>query len=112
MLNSAYSLLVIASTTASFTNAYFTIPNSGQNMTGVVVNNIPPSKRIEYMRKTNEALYAQSGPCPFAAFGAIIVNHTSDSSSAKAPICAPATRLFMERSQPSTPARPSSLKLG
>ena len=79
MLNSAYSLLVIASTTASFTNAYFTIPNSGQNMTGVVVNNIPPSKRIEYMRKTNEALYAQSGPCPFAAFGAMIVNHTSDS---------------------------------
>ena len=79
MLKSAYSLLVIASTTASWTNAYFTIPNSGQNMTGVVVNNIPLLKRTEYMRKTNEALYAQSGPCPFAAFGAIIVNHTSDS---------------------------------
>ncbi|KAI8280786.1 6-methylsalicylic acid decarboxylase atA [Colletotrichum sp. SAR 10_98] len=27
---------------------------------------------------TNEALYRQSGPCPFAAFGSIIVNHTSD----------------------------------
>jgi tRNA(Arg) A34 adenosine deaminase TadA len=78
MLKLAYSLLVIASTTASLTNAYFTIPNSGQNMTGVVVNNVPPLKRTEYMRKTNEALYAQSGPCPFAAFGAIIVNHTSD----------------------------------
>jgi hypothetical protein len=37
------------------------------------------SSRTEYMRKTNEALYAQSGSCPFAAFGAIIVNHTSDS---------------------------------
>jgi hypothetical protein len=42
MFKSAYSLLVIASTTASLINAYFTIPNSEQNMTGIVVNNIPP----------------------------------------------------------------------
>jgi hypothetical protein len=28
------------------------------------------------MRKTNEALYAQSGPCPFAAFTAKTVNHS------------------------------------
>jgi tRNA(Arg) A34 adenosine deaminase TadA len=31
------------------------------------------------MRKTNEATYAQPGPCSFGAFGAIIVNHTSES---------------------------------
>ncbi|KAK6084568.1 cytidine deaminase-like protein [Seiridium cupressi] len=47
-------------------------------MSGLVVNQIPPAKRIEYMRKANEALYAQSGPCPFAAYGTIIVNHTAD----------------------------------
>jgi hypothetical protein len=68
----------MASTTASLTDAYFTIPNPGQNMTGVVANHNPPMKRARYMRKTNQALYAHSGPCPFAAFGAIIVNHTSD----------------------------------
>ncbi|GKT45331.1 uncharacterized protein ColSpa_05512 [Colletotrichum spaethianum] len=47
-------------------------------MSGLTVNSIPATKRIEYMRKANEALYRQSGPCPFAAFGTIIVNHTSD----------------------------------
>ncbi|KAK9797962.1 putative Cytidine deaminase-like protein [Seiridium cardinale] len=58
--------------------AHFTIPNDDQDMSGLVVNQIPPAKRIEYMRKANEALYAQSGPCPFAAYGTIIVNHTAD----------------------------------
>ncbi|KAI8152711.1 tRNA-specific adenosine deaminase TAD2 [Colletotrichum sp. SAR 10_70] len=47
-------------------------------MSGLTVNSVPAAKRVEYMRKTNEALYRQSGPCPFAAFGSIIVNHTSD----------------------------------
>lgn len=75
MLGNAIILIVGA---LAIAQAQFTIPNSGQNMTGVVVNSVPPYKRLEYMRKTNEALYRQSGPCPFAAFGAIIVNHTSD----------------------------------
>ncbi|KAJ6620282.1 cytidine deaminase-like protein [Mycena sp. CBHHK59/15] len=55
-----------------------TIPNDDQNMSGLTVGGITYSKRVEYMRKTNAALFAQSGVCPFAAFGAIIVNHTSD----------------------------------
>ncbi|EFQ32122.1 cytidine and deoxycytidylate deaminase zinc-binding region [Colletotrichum graminicola] len=58
--------------------AHFVIPYDDQDMSGLTVNSIPAEKRVEYMRKTNEALYRQSGPCPFAAFGAIIVNHTSD----------------------------------
>jgi len=70
--------LFCAASALTLAQAHLTIPNSGQNMTGVTVNSISPSKRLEYMRKTNEALYRQSGPCPFAAFGAIIVNHTSD----------------------------------
>lgn len=64
---------------ATIAHAGFTIANSDQDMTGLVVNGIPPHKRIQYMRATNAALFQQSGPCPFAAFGAIIVNHTSDS---------------------------------
>ncbi|KAJ7118813.1 cytidine deaminase-like protein [Mycena epipterygia] len=59
-------------------SAAFSIPNDQQDMSGITVGGIPYSKRVEYMRKTNAALFAQSGVCPFAAFGAIIVNHTSD----------------------------------
>jgi hypothetical protein len=76
--------------------AHFVVPNDDQNMTGVVVNGIPYSTRVKYMRlvhfpfihrvktppnpsQANEALFEQSGPCPFAAYGTIIVNHTSDS---------------------------------
>ncbi|KAI8179219.1 hypothetical protein K4K51_003798 [Colletotrichum sp. SAR 10_75] len=62
----------------SVCSAHFVIPNDDQDMSGLTVNSVPAAKRVEYMRKTNEALYRQSGPCPFAAFGSIIVNHTSD----------------------------------
>ncbi|KAH8927815.1 cytidine deaminase-like protein [Atractiella rhizophila] len=59
-------------------SAKFTVANDDQDMTGVIVNGIPYSTRVKYMRLANEALYEQSGPCPFAAYGTIIVNHTSD----------------------------------
>ncbi|KAL1647530.1 hypothetical protein SLS61_007356 [Didymella pomorum] len=58
--------------------AHFVVPNDDQDMSGIVVNGIPSSVREKYMRLANEALYEQSGPCPFAAYGTIIVNHTSD----------------------------------
>ncbi|KAF9874789.1 hypothetical protein CkaCkLH20_07926 [Colletotrichum karsti] len=70
------ALLVLSA--VGFSSAHFVIPNDDQNMSGLTVNSIPAEKRVEYMRKANEALYRQSGPCPFAAFGTIIVNHTSD----------------------------------
>ncbi|KAG4415599.1 hypothetical protein IFR04_011268 [Cadophora malorum] len=63
---------------ASSTTAAFTVPNDDQDMTGLTVNSIPYSTRVKYMRLANEALYEQSGPCPFAAYGTIIVNHTAD----------------------------------
>lgn len=60
------------------TACHFTVPNDDQDMSGLVINGIPYSTRVKYMRLTNEALFEQSGPCPFAAYGTIIVNHTAD----------------------------------
>ncbi|KAG4435174.1 hypothetical protein IFR05_009343 [Cadophora sp. M221] len=70
--------LYILSLLASLAAAAFTVPNDDQDMTGLTVNSIPYSTRVKYMRLANEALYEQSGPCPFAAYGTIIVNHTAD----------------------------------
>lgn len=42
----------------------------------LAINGIPYSTRAHWMRQANLALNA---PCPFAAFGSVIVNHTSDS---------------------------------
>ena len=42
------------------------------------INNIPFATRVHWMRRANEALGELSGsPCPFAAFGTVIVNHTN-----------------------------------
>lgn len=49
---------------------------SGQKPT---VNGIPYSSRTHWMRTANSALGASGSPCPFAAFGTAIVNHTSNS---------------------------------
>ncbi|CAO2653064.1 Nn.00g024750.m01.CDS01 [Neocucurbitaria sp. VM-36] len=68
------SLALLASSVA----CHFVVPNDDQDMSGLVVNSIPYSDRVKYMRLANEALFEQSGPCPFAAYGTIIVNHTSD----------------------------------
>ncbi|RAQ48237.1 hypothetical protein AFCA_013294 [Aspergillus flavus] len=49
-----------------------TIPN-----TTLIANDIPFSTRAYWMRRANKALDELSGsPCPFAAFGTAIVNHT------------------------------------
>lgn len=49
-----------------------TIPN-----TTLIANDIPFSTRAYWMRQANKALDELSGsPCPFAAFGTAIVNHT------------------------------------
>jgi len=51
--------------------------NQGPIMTNpeLTINGIPFSTRAHWMRQANLAL---GHPCPFAAFGSIIVNHTSD----------------------------------
>lgn len=42
------------------------------------LNSIPFSTRVHWMRQTNAALEVVTGsPCPFAAFGTVIVNHTN-----------------------------------
>jgi hypothetical protein len=46
------------------------------NGTSLLINYIPYSTRVHWMREANNALFALSGPCPFAAFGSVIVNHT------------------------------------
>jgi hypothetical protein len=46
------------------------------NGTSLSINSIPYSTRVHWMREANNALFALSGPCPFAAFGSVIVNHT------------------------------------
>lgn len=40
---------------------------------------IPFSTRAHWIRRTNAALSTLYSPCPFAAFGTVIVNHTSTS---------------------------------
>jgi len=44
---------------------------------GLTINSIPYSTRVYWMRRANEALSELASPCPFAAFGTVIVNHTS-----------------------------------
>lgn len=43
---------------------------------GLTINNVPYSTRAYWMRRANQALADLSTPCPFAAFGSVIVNHT------------------------------------
>ena len=43
------------------------------------VNGIPFSTRAYWMRRANQALSDLVSPCPFGAFGTVIVNHTSTS---------------------------------
>lgn len=44
---------------------------------GTILNGIPFATRAHWMRVANQALSDLSSPCPFAAFGTAIVNHTS-----------------------------------
>ncbi|KAK6208992.1 hypothetical protein LQW54_006740 [Pestalotiopsis sp. IQ-011] len=46
---------------------------------GLSINGIPYTTRAYWMRVANQALFDVLGdPCPFAAFGTVIVNHTVD----------------------------------
>jgi hypothetical protein len=48
-------------------------PDANPKVTGDV---IPFSTRVHWMRRANAVLSELSSPCPFAAFGSVIVNHT------------------------------------
>ncbi|KAJ5895621.1 Cytidine and deoxycytidylate deaminase zinc-binding region [Penicillium taxi] len=45
----------------------------------LTINNIPFTTRAHWMRLANAALKISGSPCPFAAFGTVIVNHTDTS---------------------------------
>ncbi|EMF10867.1 cytidine deaminase-like protein, partial [Sphaerulina musiva SO2202] len=44
----------------------------------LTLNGIPYSTRAYWMRKANQALSDLVSPCPFGAFGTVIVNHTAN----------------------------------
>lgn len=46
-------------------------------------SSIPLSTREYWMRRANSALAELSSPCPFAAFGTVIVNHTDTTEDAR-----------------------------
>jgi hypothetical protein len=49
-------------------------PIANPNLT---INSISPATRAHWMRRANAALLDVTGsPCPFGAFGSVIVNHT------------------------------------
>ncbi|KAI0159722.1 cytidine deaminase-like protein [Xylariaceae sp. FL1272] len=43
------------------------------------IQTIPSSTREHWMRRAHQALFDLASPCPYAAFGAVIVNHTDTS---------------------------------
>lgn len=45
----------------------------------LAINGIPFSTRAYWMRRANTALSDLVSPCPFGAFGTVIVNHTDSS---------------------------------
>lgn len=42
----------------------------------LMINGVPYESRAHWMRVANSALAISESPCPFAAFGTAIVNHT------------------------------------
>lgn len=48
----------------------------------LTINGIPYSTRAYWMRKANQALADLVSPCPFGAFGTVIVNHTAAAAAA------------------------------
>ncbi|KAG7098399.1 hypothetical protein E1B28_000358 [Marasmius oreades] len=65
-------LLGVASSALAHIHSGNQIPFSDPRFT---LNGIPFSTRAYWMRRANEAL---PNPCPFAAFGTVIVNHTGN----------------------------------
>lgn len=62
---------------------FLTTPASGQSLQNVIsdpslsINGVNFSTRAHWMRRANAALGELVSPCPFGAFGTVIVNHTA-----------------------------------
>lgn len=79
-----YTITVSASVVLTHAHSHHSpITDPGQtplNDPTIPINGIPFSTRAYWMRQANAALDTLTGtPCPFAAFGTVIVNHTDPS---------------------------------
>jgi hypothetical protein len=61
---------------------------------------IPHETRVYWMRKANAALAELASPCPFAAFGSVVVNHTDTSSDPKGKLVCMSVNQNMQKGNP------------
>ncbi|KAF8865866.1 cytidine deaminase-like protein [Acephala macrosclerotiorum] len=55
------------------------LTHGSQHLLSLETDSIPFETRAYWMRKANAALIELASPCPFAAFGTVIINHTATS---------------------------------
>jgi hypothetical protein len=61
---------------------------------------IPYETRVYWIRKANAALAELASPCPYAAFGSVVVNHTDTSSDPKGKLVCMSVNQNMQRGNP------------
>lgn len=80
MLSSITTLALLAGIATASSQHHHQRRSEGAPLSGpgLAINGIPASTRVHWMRRANEALSeVLDDPCPFAAFGTAIVNHTA-----------------------------------
>jgi hypothetical protein len=61
---------------------------------------IPFETRVYWMRRANAALVELESPCPFGAFGSVVVNHTDTSSDPKGKLVCMSVNQSMQKGNP------------
>lgn len=61
---------------------------------------IPYEIRVYWMRRANAALAELASPCPFGAFGTVVVNHTDTSSDPKGKLVCMSVNQNMQKGNP------------
>jgi hypothetical protein len=61
---------------------------------------IPYDIRVYWMRRANTALAELASPCPFGAFGSVVVNHTDTSSDPKGKLVCMSVNQNMQKGNP------------
>ncbi|KAH8794664.1 cytidine deaminase-like protein [Hyaloscypha finlandica] len=61
---------------------------------------IPYDIRVYWMRRANAALAELASPCPFGAFGSVVVNHTDTSSDPKGKLVCMSVNQNMQKGNP------------
>jgi hypothetical protein len=60
----------------------------------------PFETRVYWMRRANAALVELESPCPFGAFGSVVVNHTDTSSDPKGKLVCMSVNQSMQKGNP------------